>query len=186
MDVSKLILFSEKFSKEIRNILENNFLNNFKRYLNNTFPVDRNNIWPKQDLNILAEPFNKFIRKIFNHFITKYLLNTYPDLVYISQKYLVDQSKKNKYSELELLYYNNKPNIYLEYLPINNSESYLFYPELTIKIIKFINNFRKKKKKEKLPHGLILYRPNNDFVSYINKIRLICSQKGYNLLVKED
>ena len=186
MDVSKFILFSEKFSKEIRNILENNFLNNFKRYLNNTFPVDRNNIWPKQDLNILAEPFNKFIRKIFNHFITKFLLNTYPDLVYISQKYLVDQSKKNKYSELELLYYNNKPNIYLEYLPINNSESYLFYPELTIKIIKFINNFKKKKKKEKLPHGLILYRPNNDFVSYINKIRLICSQKGYNLLVKED
>ena len=186
MDVSKFILFGEKFSKEIKSILENNFLNNFKRYLNNTFPVDRNNIWPKQDLNILAEPFNKFIRKIFNHFITKFLLNTYPDLVYISQKYLVDQSKKNKYSELELLYYNNKPNIYLEYLPINNSESYLFYPELTIKIIKFINNFKKKKKKEKLPHGLILYRPNNDFVSYINKIRLICSQKGYNLLVKED
>ena len=186
IDVSKFVLFSQKFSKEIGNIMGNNFLNNFKRYLNDTFQTDRKNIWPKQDLNISFEPFSKFIHKIFNHFITKYLLNTYPDLIYVSEKYMVEQSKQNKYSEEELLYYNNKPNIYFEYLPINTAESYLFYPELTLKIEQFIKTFRKTKKKQKLTHALILYRPNNDFVAYINKIRLICSQKGYNLFIKGD
>ena len=186
IDISSFVFFSEKFSKDIRNIFENNFLHNFKRYLTNVFPSDKKNIGPRQDLNISIEPFNKFVHQIFKQFITKYLLNTYHDLVYISQKYMIEQAKTNNYSEVELLSCNDKPNIYLEYLPINLTESKLFYPELTKIIIKFIKNFRKKRRKKLENKALLLFRPNNDFITYINKIRLICTQLGYNLLIKED
>ena len=186
IDISSFVFFSEKFSKDIRNIFENNFLHNFKRYLMNVFPNDKKNIGPRQDLNISIEPFNKFVHQIFKQFITKYLLNTYHDLVYISQKYMIEQTKTNNYSEVELLSCNDKPNIYLEYLPINLPESKLFYPELTKIIVKFIKNFRKKRRKKLENKALLLFRPNNDFITYINKIRLICTQLGYNLLIKED
>ena len=186
IDISSFVFFSEKFSKDIRNIFENNFLHNFKRYLMNVFPNDKKNIGPRQDLNISIEPFNKFVHQIFKQFITKYLLNTYHDLVYISQKYMIEQTKTNNYSEVELLSCNDKPNIYLEYLPINLPESKLFYPELTKIIVRFIKNFRKKRRKKLENKALLLFRPNNDFITYINKIRLICTQLGYNLLIKED
>jgi len=186
IDISSFVFFGEKFSKDIRNIFENNFLHNFKRYLMNVFPNDKKNIGPRQDLNISIEPFNKFVHQIFKQFITKYLLNTYHDLVYISQKYMIEQTKTNNYSEVELLSCNDKPNIYLEYLPINLPESKLFYPELTKIIVRFIKNFRKKRRKKLENKALLLFRPNNDFITYINKIRLICTQLGYNLLIKED
>ena len=186
IDISSFVFFSENFSKDIRNIFENNFLHNFKRYLMNVFPSDKKNIGPRQDLNISIEPFNKFVHQIFKQFITKYLLNTYHDLVYISQKYMIEQTKTNNYSEVELLSCNDKPNIYLEYLPINLPESKLFYPELTKIIVRFIKNFRKKRRKKLENKALLLFRPNNDFITYINKIRLICTQLGYNLLIKED
>ena len=186
IDVSSFIFFSEKFSKDIRNIFENNFLHNFKRYLINVFPEDKKNIAPRQDLNISIEHFNKFVHQIFKQFITKYLLNTYHDLVYISQKYMIEQAKTNNYSEEELLSCNDKPNIYLEYLPINLTESNLFYPQLRKIIVKFIKNFRIKRRKKLENKALILFRPNNDFITYISKIRLICTQLGYNLLIKED
>ena len=186
IDISSFVFFSEKFSKDIRNIFENNFLHNFKRYLMNVFPNDKKNIGPRQDLNISIEPFNKFVHQIFKQFITKYLLNTYHNLVFISQKYMIEQTKTNNYSEVELLSCNDKPNIYLEYLPINLPESKLFYPELTKIIVRFIKNFRKKRRKKLENKALLLFRPNNDFITYINKIRLICTQLGYNLLIKED
>ena len=186
IDISSFVFFSEKFSKDIRNIFENNFLHNFKRYLTNVFPSDKKNIGPRQDLNISIEPFNKFVHQIFKQFITKYLLNTYHNLVFISQKYMIEQTKTNNYSEVELLSCNDKPNIYLEYLPINLPESKLFYPELTKIIVRFIKNFRKKRRKKLENKALLLFRPNNDFITYINKIRLICTQLGYNLLIKED
>ena len=99
---------------------------------------------------------------------------------------MIEQTKTNNYSEVELLSCNDKPNIYLEYLPINLPESKLFYPELTKIIVRFIKNFRKKRRKKLENKALLLFRPNNDFITYINKIRLICTQLGYNLLIKED
>ena len=77
-------------------------------------------------------------------------------------------------------------NIYLEYSPINLIECNLFYPDLCSNISKFIKYFKQKKRKKKPNSALLLYRPNNDFTSYITKIKLICSQLGYRLLIRED
>ena len=187
IDISNFVLFSEKYCDEIKNIFENNFIRNFKSYLDTNFNNDRKNISRRYDLNISKNTFNEFIQQIFELFIEKYLLNTYNKLIYISKNYLIDNNNdENNYNEVELLSYNEKENIYLEYSPINIQESNLFYPELSSTIVKFIKNFSKKKL-NKMPNcALLLYRPSNDFSSYINKIRLICDQMGYNLLVKEN
>ena len=187
IDISNFVLFSEKYCDEIKNIFENNFIRNFKSYLDTNFNNDRKNISRRHDLNISKNTFNEFIQQIFELFIEKYLLNTYNKLIYISKNYLIDnKNDENNYNEVELLSYNEKENIYLEYSPINIQESNLFYPELSSTIVKFIKNFSKKKL-NKMPNcALLLYRPSNDFSSYINKIRLICDQMGYNLLVKEN
>ena len=187
IDISNFVLFGEKYCDEIKNIFENNFIRNFKSYLDTNFNNDRKNISRRHDLNITKNTFNEFIQQIFELFIEKYLLNTYNKLIYISKNYLIDNNNdENNYNEVELLSYNEKENIYLEYSPINIQESNLFYPELSSTIVKFIKNFSKKKL-NKMPNcALLLYRPSNDFSSYINKIRLICDQMGYNLLVKEN
>lgn len=187
IDISNFVLFSEKYCDEIKNIFENNFIRNFKSYLDTNFNNDRKNISRRHDLNISKNTFNEFIQQIFELFIEKYLLNTYNKLIYISKNYLIDNNNdENNYNEVELLSYNEKENIYLEYSPINIQESNLFYPELSSTIVKFIKNFSKKKL-NKMPNcALLLYKPSNDFSSYINKIRLICDQMGYNLLVKEN
>ena len=186
IDVSNYILFSENFNEQINNIFTNNFIRNFKRFLENDFETDKKTIRTRQNLNITKNSFNKFIQGIFNHFLIKYLLNQYPDLIYVPTKYMLDKNNRNDYSEIGLLSHNDKSNIYLEYSPINLNETNLYYPDLTSKIVKFIRNFRKKKHKKKENHALLLYRPNNDFTSFINKLRLICYQLGYNLLIKED
>ena len=186
IDVSNYVLFSEKYVENINNIFTNNFLRNFKRYLESNYINERKNIGPRQDFNISKNSFNKFIQHIFKHFITKYLLSSYRDLLYISEKYFPEKNQKNDYTEVELLSHSDKSNIYLEYSPINLSESHLFYPQLTNIIDKFIKNFRKSKKCGKQNQALLLYRPSNDFTTFINKIRLICDQLGYNLLIKED
>ena len=186
IDTSKFILFSENFSKQIKNIFENNFQRNFKHYLDKDFIEERKNIGPRHELNISNNSFNKFLKHIFHNYITKYLLNTYRNLIYVSKKYITDTKEKKNNSEIGLLSYIEKPDILLEYLPINLNESKLFYPDLSSMIIKFIKNFRKTKRNKKPNCALLLYRPNNDFITYINKIRLICDQMGYNLLVRED
>ena len=186
IDTSKFILFSENFSKQIKNIFENNFQRNFKHYLDKDFIEERKNIGPRHELNISNNSFNKFLKHIFHNYITKYLLNTYRNLIYVSKKYITDTKEKKNNSEIGLLSYIEKPDILLEYLPINLNESKLFYPDLSSMIIKFIKNFRKTKRYKKPNCALLLYRPNNDFITYINKIRLICDQMGYNLLVRED
>ena len=185
IDVSKFILFSENFNAQINNIFTNNFIRNFKRFLETDFETGKKIIRTRQNLNITKNSFNKFIQTIFNHFLTKYLLNQYPDLIYVSTKY-IDKNIRNDYSEIELLSHNDKSNIYLEYSPINLNESNLFYPALTSQIRKFIKNFRQKKHNKKENHALLLYRPGEDFTSFINKLRLICDQLGYSLLIKED
>ena len=186
IDVSNFILFNENYSEQINKIFTNNFINNFKHYLDSDYIKDKTNLALKQNLNFSKNSFSKFIHQTFNHYITKYLLNNYQDLIYVSEKYILDNNTKADYSEIELLSHNDESNILLEYSPINISESNFFYPELSSKIIKYIKNFRKKKRKKISNHALLLYRPNNDFISFINKIRLICSQMGYNLLIKED
>ena len=185
IDVSKYILFSENFNAQINNIFTNNFIRSFRSFLEKDFQVDEKIIKTRQNLNITKNSFNKFIQTIFNHFLTKYLLNQYPDLIYVSTKY-IEKNIRNDYSEIELLSHNDKSNIYLEYSPINLNESNLFYPDLTSKISKFIKNFRQKKHKNKENHALLLYRPGEDFTSFINKLKLIFDQLGYNLLIKED
>ena len=186
IDISNFILFTENYSEQINDIFTNNFIRNFKRYLELNFQNDRKSIGPRQDLNISKNSFNKFIQQIFKNFITKYLLSQYGDLIYVSSKYMIEKNIKNDFSEIELLSYNDKPNIYLEYSPINLTESNLFYPQLTSLIVKYIKKFRQKKRKKLENKALLIYRPNSDFTSFVNKIRLICSQIGYNLLVKED
>ena len=186
IDISNFIFFTKNYSEKIKNIFENNFIRNFKRYLENNFVNDRKNIGPRQDLNITKNTFNKFIQQNFHHFIIKYLLNTYHDLIYVSEEYMTDEYKDNNDNEVELLSYIDKSNIHLEYSPININESNLFYPELSSAIVKFIKKFRKKKWNKKQNCALLLYRPKVDFISFISKIRLVCDQMGYNLLVKED
>ena len=185
-NISNFVFFSEKYCQEIKHIFENNFIRNFNRYLEINFEDDRKNIGPRHDLNISKITFNKFVQQIFQHFITKYLLNTYNDLIYVSKNYMTDINNENNYDEIELLSYDEKQNIFLEYTPINLSESNLFYPELSSIVVKFIKNFRKKLINKEPKCALLLYRPNNDFITYISKIRLICDQMGYNLLVKEN
>ena len=186
IDISNFILFTENFSEQINDIFTNNFIRNFKRYLEFNFQNDKKSIGPRQDLNISKNSFNKFIQQIFKHFIKKYLLSQYGDLIYVSSKYMIEKNIKNDFSEIELLSYNDKANIYLEYSPINLTESNLFYPQLTSLIVKYIKKFRQKKRKKLENKALLIYRPNSDFTSFVNKIRLICNQIGYNLLVKED
>ena len=186
INISNFVFFSEKYCQEIKHIFENNFIRNFNRYLEINFEDDRKNIGPRHDLNISKITFNKFVQQIFQQFITKYLLNTYNDLIYVSKNYMTDINNENNYDEIELLSYNEKQNIFLEYTPINLSESNLFYPELSSIVVKFIKNFRKKLINKEPKCALLLYRPNNDFITYISKIRLICDQMGYNLLVKEN
>ena len=186
INISNFVFFSEKYCQEIKHIFENNFIRNFNRYLEINFEDDRKNIGPRHDLNISKITFNKFVQQIFQQFITKYLLNTYNDLIYVSNNYMTDINNENNYDEIELLSYDEKQNIFLEYTPINLSESNLFYPELSSIVVKFIKNFRKKLINKEPKCALLLYRPNNDFITYISKIRLICDQMGYNLLVKEN
>ena len=89
IDVSHFILFSENFSEKINKIFSNNFIRNFKSYLESNFENDRKSIGPRQDINISKNLFNKFIQQSFKHFITKYLLNSYHDLIYVSLKYKI-------------------------------------------------------------------------------------------------
>ena len=99
---------------------------------------------------------------------------------------MMQNNNKNDLNEIELLGYSDKPNIFLEYSPININESSYFYPDLCSKIENYIKQFKIKKKKNKPNRALLLYRPNDDFTSYINKIKLVCSQLGYRLLIRED
>ena len=186
IDVSNFILFNENFSNEINNIFTNNFIRYFKRYLEDNFKNNNIKISCTKNLNISKNTFNKFIQQNFKYFIIKYLLNTYHDLIYVPEKYMMNQNKKNDLNEVDLLMYNDKPNIYLEYLPINLIECNLFYPDLCSYITKFLKNFRQKKRKKKPNSALLLYRPNSDFTAYITKINIICNQLGYRLLIRED
>ena len=188
IDISNYVFFSEKYCEEIKNIFENNFIRNFNSYLETNFQKDEKNICPRPDINISKISFNNFVEQIFQHFITKYLLNTYNNLIYVSKNYMTDTDKNNEndYNEIELLSYNEKQNIFLEYSPINILESNLFYPELSSTVVEFVNNFREKMINKKQNCALLLYRPNNDFITYIDKVKLICDQMGYNLLVRED
>ena len=186
IDVSKYILFNENFSSKINNIFTNNFISCFKRYIDEKNKNDKNNIEYCQKFNFSKIAFNKFIQQIFKNFINKYLLNTYHNLIYVPEKYMMKNNKKNDLNEIGLLSYNDKSNIFLEYSPINLSESNLFYPDLCSNISDFIKNFEIKKRNSSSNRALILYRPNEDFTAYINKIKLICSQLGYRLLIRED
>ena len=146
----------------------NNFIKEFKIFLEEKNKNEKNNnkIGHHQDLNLSKTSFKKFIQQIFKYFITKYLLNTYPNLIYVPEKYMMDKNQQNNLDEVGLLSYNDKPNIYLEYLPINLIESNLFYPDLCSNISKFIKHFKQKKRKKKPNSALLLYRPNNDFTAY--------------------
>ena len=186
IDVSEFILFNEKFSNEINKIFEFNFIRSFKRYIDDKNKNELNKIGLNQNLNISKTTFNKFLQQIFKNFINKYLLNTYHNLIYVPEKYMMKQNNQSDTNEIGLLSYNDKPNIYLEYCPINLSECNLFYPELCSNITKFIKNFKIKKRKNKPNSALLLYRPNEDFTAYISKIKLICEQLGYRLLIRED
>ena len=186
IDVSEFILFNENFSNEINNIFLNNFIRSFKRYIDEKFKNELSKIGLNQNLNISKTSFNKFIQQIFKNFINKYLLNTYHNLIYVPEKYMMKQNKQNDINEIGLLSYNDKPNIYLEYCPINLIECNLFYPDLCSNITKFIKKFKIKKRKNKPNNALLLYRPNEDFTAYISKIKLICNQLGYRLLIRED
>ena len=186
IDVSEFILFNENFSNEINKIFEFNFIRSFRRYIDDKNKNELNKIGLNQNLNISKTTFNKFLQQIFKNFITKYLLNTYHNLIYVPEKYMMKQNNQSDTNEIGLLSYNDKPNIYLEYCPINLSECNLFYPELCSNITKFIKNFKKKKRKNKPNSALLLYRPNENFTAYLSKIKLICEQLGYRLLIRED
>ena len=186
IDVSKFILFNENFTNEINDIFVNNFIRSFKRYIDDKFKNEADKIGIYKNLNISKITFNKFIQQIFKYFITKYLLNTYQNLIYIPQKYMMQQNKENDLNEVGLLSYNEKSNIFLEYSPINLIECNLFFPDLCSHISKYIKNFKIKKRKSKPNVALLLYRKNEDFTAYINKIKLICDQLGYRLLIRED
>ena len=185
VDVSKFILFNENFSNEVNDIFGNNFIRSFRRYLDEKQKNEVNKIGFQQNI-IISKTFNKFIQQIFKNFINKYLLNTYHNLIYVPEKYMMKQNKQNDMNEIGLLSYNQKSNIYLEYSPINLGECNLFYPDLCSNIKKFIKNFKIKKRKNRPNSALLLYRPNEDFTAYINKIKLICNQLGYRLLIRED
>ena len=149
IDISKFVLFNENFSNEINDIFINNFIRHFKRFIDEKFKIENNKIALHQNLNISKTTFNKFIQQIFKYFIIKYLLNKYNNLIYIPEKYMMDRNIQNNLDEVGLLAYNDKPNIYLEYSPINLIECNLFYPDLCSNISKFIKNFKQKKKKKK-------------------------------------
>ena len=185
-DVSNFILFNENFSNEISDIFVNNFIRSFKRYIDDNCKNENDKIGIHKNLNISKITFNKFIQQIFKYFITKYLLNTYQNLIYIPQKYMMQQNKENDLNEVGLLSYNEKSNIFLEYSPINLIECNLFFPDLCSNILKYIKNFKRKKRKSKPNPALLLYRKSQDFTTYINKIKLICDQLGYRLLIRED
>ena len=183
IDVSKFVLFNENFTEELSDIFENNLIHHLKRFIKNK----NENIGRKHNnLNISKISFNKFNQQILKFFITKYLLNTYHDLIYIPEKYMLDKNQKNDFKEIEFLSYKEKSNIYLEYSPINLIESNLFYPKLCSFVTKFIKNFKLKKRKKAPNNALLLYRPNSDYTSFISKLKLICSQLGYRLLIRED
>ena len=185
IDVSGFILFNENFTNEIYDIFMNNFIRTFKRYIEDKYKIENNKIG-NNDLTLSKLTFNKFIQQMFKYFIVKYLLNTYHNLIYVPEKYMMQQNEQNNLNEVGLLVYNDKENIYLEYSPINLIECNLFYPKLCSNISKFIKYFKQKKRKKNPNSALLLYRPNDDFTSYINKIKLICNQLGYRLLIRED
>ena len=186
IDVSNFILFNENFSNEINDIFTNNFVRSFKRFIDDKYKNQTNKIGTQQNINISKITFNKFIQQNFKYFITKYLLNTYHNLIYVPQKYMMRQNKENDLDEVDLLSYNDKSNIFLEYSPINLIECNLFFPDLCSNVSKYIKLFKIKKRKSKPNVALLLYRKNEDFTAYINKIKLICNQLGYRLLIRED
>jgi len=186
IDISNFILFDENFTEELNKIFTDNFVRDFKQYLEENFIHDMKEFFSLHDLKISKFTFNKFIQQIFKHYITKYLLNNYSELIYVSKQFISENSFNNNISELELVSLNHNSNILLEYLPINLTESKIFYPELSSEIVKFLKNFKLNRYKKKQNYALILYRPNNDFTSYISKIKLICNQRGFNLLIEED
>ena len=186
IDISNFILFDENFTEQLNKLFTDNFINNFNSYLDGDFFDEKKDFCFKQDLKISKFTFNKFFQQIFKSFITKYLLNNYSNLIYVSKQFISENENNNDFSEIELLSLNHNSNILLEYSPISLRESKLFYPELSSKVIKFLKIFKLNRYRKKQNQALILYRPNNDFTSYINKIRLICNRKGFNLLVKED
>ena len=189
IDVSKYVLFSEKFSNSIALILSNNFLNRFRRFL--TEELNKNHNQEKGAI----KNFNNFIQKNFSIFITKYFLNIYNNLLYVPRIYITNNKSINT-NQLGLLSRTNKTNITLDFFsPINLNEATLFYPSLCSCISDFIKQFKhikkKYKKKQKTKNNknfkaLVLYRPNEDFRSFISKIELICNSFGFELLIRED
>ena len=192
IDVSKYILFSEKFSNEISLILSNNFLNRFRRFLTEELNKNQN----KEKGTI--KNFNNFIQNNFSIFITKYFLNIYNNLLYVPRIYITNK-KTNNIDQLGLLSRTNKTNITLDYFsPINLDEAALFYPSLCSCLSDFIKQFKQIKKKNKIKQktknnknyknfkALVLYRPNEDFRSFIPKIELICNVYGFELLIRGD
>ena len=186
IDTSDFILFNENFSNKIKNIFENNFIPSFIRYIDEKNKNDKNNIKFSQKFNFSKITFTKFIQIFFKNFINKYLLSIYHNLIYVPEKYMIRKNIQNDLNEMGLLKYKDKTDIFLEYSPINLSECKLFFPDLCSSISKFITNFNKKKRKNLPNIALLLYIPKEDFAIYINKIKLICSQLGYKLLIRED
>ena len=192
IDVSKYVLFSEKFSNAISLILSHNFLNRFRRFLNEELSKNQN-----QEKGAIKN-FNNFIQNNFSIFITKYFLNIYNNLLYVPRIYITNK-KANNINHLGLLSRTNKTNITLDFFsPINLNEANLFFPSLCSCLSDFIKQFKnikkKNKKKQKTKNNkncknfksLVLYRPNEDFRFFISKIELICNAFGYELLIRED
>ena len=143
IDVSKYVLFSEKFSNAISLILSHNFLNRFRRFLNEELNKNQN-----QEKGAIKN-FNNFIQNNFSIFITKYFLNIYNNLLYVPRIYITNK-KANNINHLGLLSRTNKTYITLDFFsPINLKEATLFFPSLCSCLSDFIKQFKNIRKKNK-------------------------------------
>ena len=113
--------------------------------------------------------------------LIKFLLQLkYIDISYISPIFLEESFNEELLSQnlKDLIGYEDSKKIYTSYFPHNINECQIFWPNITEIITKYLSDFHEGK-------GLFIYA-EDDYLSYLNKIKLLCNLNNYETTVLDE
>ena len=114
------------------------------------------------------------------HIIVKFMSQLkYTDIVYIPPSLLSEEFNEEKIAQniRNFVGFNNK-GVTMNFSPNRTIECEIFWPNITENISNYLNNFHEGK-------GLYIY-VEHDYLSYLDKIKLLCSLKNYETVVIDE
>ena len=138
------------------------YFEKIERYLSNNKKCDIKNIGKK-------ELIKKFILQL-----------KYTNIVYIAPSLLSERFNEDNISQniRNFIGFNSFKEVSMSFLPNSKKECQTFWPDITEIISNYLNDFHEGK-------GLYLY-VKHDYISYLDKIKLLCNLNNYETCVIEE